>query len=189
MKRALRNPSFANLTSLLALFVALGGTSYALTLPRNSVGAAQIRTRGVGASEIRKGAVRSSEVRDRSLGVRELSFAARESLRGRTGASGPAGPPGPSGVTYRAAIRSTGGRDRGNATFSTPRGTNEYLVGFGRSVADCVSTATLAKVPSDPTTPPPGRVTVGAEGENVLVRTFNAAGNAEFLPFHLIVAC
>jgi hypothetical protein len=189
MKRALRNPSFANLTSLLALFVALGGTSYALTLPRNSVGAAQIRTRGVGASEIRKGAVRSSEVRDRSLGVRELSLSARESLRGRTGAPGPTGPQGPSGVTYRAAVKSTGGLDRGNAISDDLRGTNEYLIGFGPSVGDCVSTATLAEVPSERMTPPAGRITVGTDGHDVVVRTFNAAGSPERLPFHLIVAC
>ena len=37
--------TFANVTAATALFVALGGTSYAaISLPRNSVGAEQIRT-------------------------------------------------------------------------------------------------------------------------------------------------
>jgi hypothetical protein len=41
-------PTYANVTSSLALFLALGGTSYALTrLPSNSVGTAQIRNRAV----------------------------------------------------------------------------------------------------------------------------------------------
>ena len=41
--------SYANVTATLALFIALGGTSYAaLTLPRNSVGSKQIRSRAVG---------------------------------------------------------------------------------------------------------------------------------------------
>jgi hypothetical protein len=186
MRRALRNPSFANLTSLVSLFVALGGTSYALTLPRNSVGATQLRARAVGASEIRARAVRSSEVRDQSLGVRDLSLAAREALRGATG---PAGPRGPSGITYRAAVRSAGGPDRGNATLYDPRGINEYRIGFGPSVADCVSTATLAEVPSERKTPPPGRITVATDGHDVVVRTFDAAGSPARLPFHLIVAC
>jgi hypothetical protein len=37
------------------LFVGLGGTTYAaVTLPKNSVGAKQIRKNGVGASEIKR---------------------------------------------------------------------------------------------------------------------------------------
>jgi hypothetical protein len=47
--------------------VALGGTSYALTLGKNSIGAKQIKRNAVGASEIRKGAVRSNEVKNGSL--------------------------------------------------------------------------------------------------------------------------
>jgi hypothetical protein len=50
--------SFANVTSALALFVALGGTSYAaITLPENSVGTREIRTGGVGKAEIQTGGV------------------------------------------------------------------------------------------------------------------------------------
>src|SRR3954454_8919669 len=105
--------SFANVTSLLALFVALGGTGYAaITLPRNSVGSKQIRTGAVGSSELRKGAVRSSDVRDRSVRLRDISTSARDSLRGQTGATGPAGPPGP---TFRAAVPAGGTVQRGNA--------------------------------------------------------------------------
>ena len=55
--------TYANITATLALFVALGGTSYAaLTLPRNSVGSSQIRKNAVGSSEIRRRAVGSSEI-------------------------------------------------------------------------------------------------------------------------------
>ena len=45
MLTALRSKlSFANVTSCLALFIALGGTGYAaMKLPRNSVGSTQIR--------------------------------------------------------------------------------------------------------------------------------------------------
>jgi hypothetical protein len=67
---------------------------------------------------------------------------------------------------------------------------NEYLVAFDRSVDECVSTATLATVEGGGTvTPPAGRITVARESGQVLVRTFNAAGNAAQLPFHVIVAC
>ena len=75
--------------ALVALFVALGGTSYAaISLPRNSVGAA----------EIKRNAVRSAEVRDRSLLRRDFR---RGQLpagpQGATGAQGPQGPQGPAG--------------------------------------------------------------------------------------------
>src|SRR5205814_670105 len=66
--------TYANVTATVALFVALGGTSYAaLKLPRNSVGSAQIRT----------GAVHSSEARDRSLRLRDIAVSARTALAGR----------------------------------------------------------------------------------------------------------
>jgi hypothetical protein len=182
--------TFANLMSSAAVFIALGGTSYALTLPRNSVGAQQIRGGAVRASEIRSGAVRSSDVKDRALGVRDLSPAARIALRGQTGAAGapgPAGPPGPPGVTYTAAVTAAGIKVRGNAIRASTRGVNEYVVEFDRSTDDCVSTATLATV--DGATPPAGRITVARESTHVVVRTYDAGGAATRLPFHLIVAC
>ena len=194
LRRVRQRLTYGNVVSSMALFIALGGTSYALTLPRNSVGSQQIRGNAVRASEVRSGAVRSSEVKDRSLGVRDLSVAARRSLRGQTGAPGtpgPVGPPGPPGVTYRAAVNSGGDtlRANGGATTST-RGTNEYVVAFDRLVDDCVSTATLAKVEGGGTeTPPAGRITVARENGRVLVKTYDAAGAAAQLPFHLIVAC
>lgn len=192
MRRMRERLSYANVISSLALFIALGGTSYALTLPRNSVGSAQIRTAAAGASEIRAGGVRSTEVRNRSLGVQDISLGARESLRGKAGPPGPTGATGPSGVTYRAAIAASGRQQQGNALNHGPRsGTlNEFIVGFGRSVDDCVSTATLARVQGGtPTTPPAGRITVGRESGQVVISTFDAAGNPQRLPFHLIVAC
>jgi hypothetical protein len=183
MRRIRDKLTYANTISSLALFIALGGTSYALTLPHNSVGAAQIRPNAVGPSEIRAGAVRSSHVRNRSLALRDLSLSARRSLRGQTGLTGPPGPPGP---TYTAAIRAAGTRQRGNATESAPRGLNEFLVAFDRNVDECVSTATLANVDSSP---PAGRITVAREAGKVVVRTYNTAGDPQRLPFHLIVAC
>jgi hypothetical protein len=66
MKRVRKHLSFANVTAMLALFVALGGTSYA-ALARNSVGHQQIRKNAVRSSEVRKNAVGSSEVRNNKL--------------------------------------------------------------------------------------------------------------------------
>ena len=105
-----RSPSPAMVVALLALFIALGGTSYAAaTLARNSVGPAQLRSNSVGASEIRRNAVASTEIRDRSINLRDISTSTRTALRGAPGATGPAGatgPTGPAGTAFSAAINS-----------------------------------------------------------------------------------
>lgn len=180
--------SYANVVASLALFVALGGTSYALTLPRNSVGPKQIRADAIGSSKIRQGAVKSSAIRNRSLRTHDLSARARESLRGQTG---PVGPPGPPGPTFRAAIGSLGGVNRGNAS-SEGAGYGARLIGFPLPVDACVSTASLATVPGEgnPVPPPLGHITTEpGSGGRVLVRTYNPNGQPAPLPFHLVVAC
>jgi hypothetical protein len=66
--------SFANVISVIALFVALGGASYAaVTLPKNSVGAKQIKKNGVGASEIKKNAVRASEIKSNAVSTGDIA--------------------------------------------------------------------------------------------------------------------
>lgn len=51
------------MTASLALFIALGGTSYAVTqLPRNSVGNRQLKADAVSSSTIRAGAIGRSDL-------------------------------------------------------------------------------------------------------------------------------
>ncbi len=182
--------TYANVTASLALFIALGGTSYAVTqLPRNSVGSAQIRSSAVGTSELRKSAVRSGDIRDGSVAVRDISRAAQSSLRGTKGDPGPEGP---AGVTLRAVVNSGGGIVRGNATGADHQGgSGRYSVAFDRDVSGCVATATLSDAQNGPTleTPPAGRIIVGVDGARALVRTFAADGSVQDLPFSVIVAC
>jgi hypothetical protein len=60
--------SFANAISMVALFVALGGTSIAaVSLSKNSVGAKQIKKNAVKAAEISRNAVGASEIRSNSV--------------------------------------------------------------------------------------------------------------------------
>jgi hypothetical protein len=92
MIRSIRSRlTFANVTSLVALFVALGGSSYAaLNLPKGSVGSKQLR----------KNAVTSPKVKPGALLLSDFRRSQRSMLRGPAGAQGPAGPqgvPGPSG--------------------------------------------------------------------------------------------
>ena len=69
MNRLLRRrPSPAMVVALVALFVALGGTTYAgVTLPRNSVGSAQLKDRAVTARKLARNAVNASRVKVDSL--------------------------------------------------------------------------------------------------------------------------
>jgi hypothetical protein len=170
-----------------ALFVALGGTAYAVTLPRDSVGSRELRTRSVGASELKPGAVGSRDIADRGVGLRDISLAARSSLRG---ARGPQGPQGPSGITFFVGVDS-GGKPSVGSAHSVDRGINGRLLHFAKSVEACAYSATLARVPGgfvdDPQ--PGSTITVAAEEGGVLVRTWDPSNNPKALPFHLIVAC
>jgi hypothetical protein len=61
-------PSPAIVISLIALFVALGGTGYAaIKLPKNSVGSKQIKKNAVTAAKVKKNAVTGAKVKDDSL--------------------------------------------------------------------------------------------------------------------------
>jgi hypothetical protein len=63
-----RHITFANVCSLTALFIALGGSAYAgFVLPRNSVGSSHIVRHGVGNSDLTTGAVTSRVVRNGTL--------------------------------------------------------------------------------------------------------------------------
>ncbi len=187
--------TYGNVVSTLALFVALGGTSYAaFSLPRNSVGATQIRTHAVSGSKLRASAVTSRSIRNRSIELVDISPFTRDLLRSQSGPgpAGPAGPPGQSALTYRAAVNSGGGTPRGNAEGASHNGaSNEYTIFFERSVDACVATATLAAVQNGPNLeePPPGRITVAHLDGKIRVRTYDAAGNPAALPFNVIVAC
>ena len=92
--------TFANVVSLMALFVALGGGAYALTIPRNSVGPEQLKENAVTRPKIKRDAVTSSKVENRSLLARDFKAGQLpQGAKGDTGPAGPAGPAGPQGLT------------------------------------------------------------------------------------------
>jgi len=90
-------PSPAMVVAMIALIVALGGTSYAATkLAKNSVGEKQIKKNAVTTTKIKANAITSAKVKDRSLVARDFQV---DSLpKGPKGATGPTGPStGPAG--------------------------------------------------------------------------------------------
>lgn len=63
MKVLLEKLTYANVMATIAVFVALGGASYAaVSLPRNSVGANQIKDRAIGAAKLKGGAVTAPKI-------------------------------------------------------------------------------------------------------------------------------
>jgi hypothetical protein len=91
LNRITRRLSYSNVIASLALFVALGGASYAaVALPANSVGTKQLNTNAVTASKLKPNAVSSAKVKDGSL--QRGDFASGTLLQG------PQGPQGPQGV-------------------------------------------------------------------------------------------
>jgi hypothetical protein len=194
--------SFANVTSALALFIALGGTSYAaITLPDNSVGRAQIRTGGVGKSEaatrsigtselrnsgvaapdIKTGAVGPSEVRPNAIDSDELADggvgAADISDAAKTAIAAL------NGVTFRASAAGDGTGAKGNAKSISRASAGVYNVDLGTDVSACQSVATVNGAAAAIATVAPGAT------NNVLtVHTFEGVAPTDEA-FSLLVAC
>ena len=78
--------TYANVIASLALFVALGGVSWAaVTLPANSVGKRELKRNAVTGQKVANGSLKGAD------------FAAGQLPTGRRGPAGPAGPAGPVG--------------------------------------------------------------------------------------------
>jgi hypothetical protein len=108
----------------LALLVALAGTSVAavqVVVPRNSIGALQLKSASVGALELKANSVNSSKVLNHSLLKTDFKAgqipAGPRGLPGPAGTAGPAGPAGPAGTPgvaapgYVAEVLTTTGTD------------------------------------------------------------------------------
>jgi hypothetical protein len=108
-----------NAVAYVALFIALGGTSYAATLPRNSVGNKQLKKNAVTSGKIRNGT------------VRRVDIAAGTLLRGPRGEQGPAGPTGATGAGAAVGTLPSGATVRGRfeAVSGSPANTAADTVG------------------------------------------------------------
>ena len=198
--------SFANVTSMLALFIALGGTSYAAAtlssnsvnkshLRTNSVGKSEIRSRAVGraevgsnaigASELRTAAVGSNDVKDETLGVNDLQPAARTALADING------------VTFRASASAAGARTAGNvASIAHTAASGIYTVETGRDVSACQYSADVSGVKNgtaieEPSAPGFAIASPSTTATQVIVRTYNTAAPPvlDDRPFSLLIAC
>jgi hypothetical protein len=104
-------PQPALVISLVALFVALGGTSYAAI----TITGENVKNGSLSGTDIKNGSLRGPDVRNGSLTAGDLSANTIASLRGSTGARGATGATGTTGapgtfgeVTVRSAVYSAG---------------------------------------------------------------------------------
>lgn len=143
-----RRMTFANVTSLVALFVALGGSSYAaLNLPKGSVGARQLKTNSVTSPKVRPGSLHPSD----------FKASQRSSLRGPQGPEGPQGAQGNQGLPGQPGEPATKlfayVNSEGTIAFQsgvtgiaphTP-GSGTYALTFNRSLASCAVLTTSGR--------------------------------------------
>ena len=94
-------PSPAMVVALIALLVALGGTSFAavkLSVPANSVGTTQLQAKSVTNSKLAANSVTSDKVANRTLVAADFKVGQLPvGPPGKPGLAGPSGPAGPAG--------------------------------------------------------------------------------------------
>jgi hypothetical protein len=170
-------PSPAMVVALVALFMALGGSAYALVI--------------TGAS-IKNGSVTGKDIRNRSLSGKDIASnrvggkAIKESSLGNVPSASLA-----DGLTRFAVVTGAGVTARGRGVSSVARtSAGRYQVIFDRDVRNCAYIATIGDAGA--ATPGMGDIATRALGSNVngvVVQTDNQGGTATDRPFHLIVPC
>jgi hypothetical protein len=117
-----RRPSASLVISVVALFVALGGTSYAaLTITGKDV-----KNSSLTGKDIKDNSLTSGDVRDRSLRLRD--FRSGELSSGQRGPAGPAGPAGAAGAAGSA------------IAFARVSGSGDVDAGASKNIAAVAST-------------------------------------------------
>lgn len=118
MKRFRKHMTFANLIACLALFVALGGVSYAATqLPKNSVGSRQIKKNAVTGAKVKNGSLRAADFGAGQIPAGQAGPTGSQGPQGPQGSQGPPGEPGPQG-------------QRGDEGDAGPRGPSDAYYAF-----------------------------------------------------------
>jgi len=146
MHMRIRRPAPATAIACLALFVALGGSSYAAL----RVDSAEIVDNTVRSGDIRNNSVSSRDVRDGSLRAGDFASdqlpAGPQGPRGSQGLPGATGPKGDPATTLWAVVESNGKLIRGSGVTNVARTSlGSYKVTFNRSVNACVYTPAMTE--------------------------------------------
>jgi hypothetical protein len=171
-------PSPAMAVALVALFMAMGGSAYALVVTSGSIKNNTIRS-----VDVRNGGLSGKDVRSDGLGGRAI----KESTLGTVPSALVT-----AGSTHFAVVTGAGQQVRARGTTSAARtAEGRYQVIFDRDVRGCAYYATIGG-PTAAAPPDNGQITVSSLGSNVNgvdIRTTGANGNDANKPFHLLVLC
>jgi hypothetical protein len=133
--------TYANVMATLAVFIALGGSSYAAL----KVTGKNVKNNSLTGADVKNSSLTTKDVKNRSLLSQD--FKAGQLPSGPAGAQGPQGPPGPPGAAAASAFASVGtdgtlrfGRGATGAFKLGPDGS--YSVTFNRSTAGCAMIGT-----------------------------------------------
>lgn len=189
MKRFLRTPSPAMVVACVALFVSLGGVSYAVA----TIGSDDIINGSIRNRDFKDGTLRGQEAKRNGFGggaIKETTLDASQLDANDIGKVKNAGVA--DGLTRHAVVSATGTLSRGRGTTSTARtGEGQYQVVFDADVKACTYFATLGDTVDG--APPTGEIAVSSLAGNangVLVVTRDSTGAATVdRPFHLTVSC
>lgn len=135
--------TYANVVASLALFLALGGVSYAVTaLPENSVGAKQLKANAVTGVKVKDGSLERTDFAPGALPVAGTNGV--DGAKGEPGATGSTGATGQTGQTGAAGPQGEPGTDGDGAAFSLLDPVN-YLAenGSAQIFIDAISIATV----------------------------------------------
>jgi hypothetical protein len=164
--------------ALLALFMAMGGSAYALVVTSGSIKNNTIRS-----VDVRNGGLLGKDVRRDGIGGRAIKESTLETVPAALLAHGSA---------RFAVVNSPGRLIRGRGTTSVAHPSmGRYQVIFDADVRGCGYYATIGG-PSGAPPPNNGQITVSSFSENVNgvdVRTTGANGGDADKPFHLVVLC
>ena len=164
--------------ALLALFMAMGGSAYALVVTSSSIKNNTIRSQ-----DVRNGGLVGKDVRANGLGGRSI----KESTLGPVPSAFVT-----SGSAHFSVVNAGGAQVRGRGTTSVARtAEGRYQAIFDADVRGCAYFATIGG-PTAAAPPDNGQVTVSSLGSNVNgvdIRTTGANGNDANKPFHLVVLC
>jgi hypothetical protein len=183
MKRFLRRPSPSMVVACVALFVSLGGVSYAVA----TIDSADIVNGSIRNRDFKDGTLRGNEAKPDGFGPNAIKEQALDATKlGQVPSAVVA-----DGVFRHAVISDVGATVRGRGVASSAQtGPGQYQVIFDRDVRQCTYFATLG----DESASGPGTgqiaVTSAATSVNgVRVVTRDSDGTQANRSFHLLVSC
>lgn len=178
-RRIRKHANPASLLAMVALFVALGGVSYAAA----TIGSAQIKNNSVKGVDIKNG----------TIAAKDIKKSTRDSLRGQQGPQGVPGPSGDASSLYAVVTDSAGAGNaslvRGKGVVSVAEATG-IRVQFNRDVSGCAWIANKNQPDTGVAVAGFAQVGLSTTGNDTIdVRTRTTTGSITDAPFHVTVIC